>query len=72
MVVDAVMSLDTLLPLNMIGMKKVQGGALEVSALLFIRSRLVMQLQYRVLFVDTGLSADHGRSFQEDLQLCWF
>ena len=31
MVVDAVMSLDELLPLNMIGMKKVQGGALEVS-----------------------------------------
>ena len=30
MVVDAVMSLDELLPLNMIGMKKVQGGALEV------------------------------------------
>jgi T-complex protein 1 subunit eta len=30
MVVDAVMSLDALLPLNMIGMKKVQGGALEV------------------------------------------
>ena len=31
MVVDAVTSLDELLPLNMIGMKKVQGGALEVS-----------------------------------------
>lgn len=30
MVVDAVMSLDDLLPLKMIGMKKVQGGALEV------------------------------------------
>ncbi|KAI0240632.1 T-complex protein 1 subunit eta [Lamellibrachia satsuma] len=29
MVVDAVMMLDELLPLNMIGMKKVQGGALE-------------------------------------------
>ncbi len=31
MVVDAVMILDELLPLSMIGMKKVQGGALEVS-----------------------------------------
>ena len=31
MVCDAVMSLDELLPLNMIGIKKVQGGALEVS-----------------------------------------
>ena len=31
MVVDAVMSLDELLPLSMIGIKKVQGGSLEVS-----------------------------------------
>ena len=30
MVVDAVMQLDELLPLNMIGIKKVQGGGLEV------------------------------------------
>lgn len=30
MVVDAVLSLDELLPLNMIGIKKVTGGALEV------------------------------------------
>lgn len=30
MVVDAVMSLDELLPLNMIGIKKITGGALEV------------------------------------------
>ncbi|MGH0164063.1 UNVERIFIED_CONTAM: hypothetical protein FKN15_045620 [Acipenser sinensis] len=33
MVVDAVMMLDDLLPLKMIGMKKVQGGALEDSQL---------------------------------------
>lgn len=33
MVVDAVMSLDELLPLNMIGIKKVTGGALEDSLL---------------------------------------
>uniref|UniRef100_A0A667ZWX4 T-complex protein 1 subunit eta n=1 Tax=Myripristis murdjan TaxID=586833 RepID=A0A667ZWX4_9TELE len=33
MVVDAVMSLDELLPLKMIGIKKVQGGALEDSQL---------------------------------------
>lgn len=33
MVVDAVLLLDDLLPLNMIGMKKVQGGALEDSIL---------------------------------------
>ena len=30
LVVDAVTDLDELLPLNMIGIKKVQGGALEV------------------------------------------
>ncbi|XP_075222981.1 chaperonin containing TCP1 subunit 7 [Lycorma delicatula] len=33
MVVDAVLQLDDLLPLNMIGIKKVQGGALEESLL---------------------------------------
>jgi T-complex protein 1 subunit eta len=33
MVVDAVLLLDDLLPLNMIGIKKVQGGALEESVL---------------------------------------
>lgn len=33
MVVDAVSMLDELLPLNMIGVKKVQGGSLEDSAL---------------------------------------
>lgn len=31
MVVDAVLLLDELLPLNMIGIKKVTGGAVEVS-----------------------------------------
>jgi len=35
MVVDAVLLLDELLPLNMIGVKKVTGGALEVSTLIF-------------------------------------
>lgn len=34
MVVDAVMSLDTLLPLDMIGIKKVPGGSLEESLLI--------------------------------------
>jgi len=32
MVVDAVLMLDELLPLNMIGIKKITGGALEVGA----------------------------------------
>lgn len=34
MVVDAVMSLDELLSLKMIGIKKVQGGALEVGVVI--------------------------------------
>lgn len=34
MVVDAVLQLDTLLPLNMIGIKKISGGALEDSMLI--------------------------------------
>ena len=33
--VDAVLSLDELLPLNMIGIKKVQGGGLEVKEISF-------------------------------------
>ena len=36
MVCDAVGYLDTLLPLNMIGIKKVQGGALEVGFVCFV------------------------------------
>lgn len=35
MVVDAVMLLDDLMPLNMIGIKKVPGGALEVRNLIY-------------------------------------
>jgi hypothetical protein len=37
MVVDAVSMLDELLPLNMIGIKKIQGGSLEDSVLVTIR-----------------------------------
>lgn len=36
MVVDAVQMLDELLPLNMIGIKKVQGGGLEVGCWLIV------------------------------------
>lgn len=36
MVVDAVLHLDELLPLNMIGTKKIQGGALEVTFAFFV------------------------------------
>lgn len=36
MVVDAVSMLDDLLPLDMIGIKKIQGGALEVNMVEFI------------------------------------
>ena len=40
MVVDAVSMLDELLPLNMIGIKKVQGGSLEVSHSLLVTFRV--------------------------------
>ena len=41
MVVDAVMSLDELLPINMIGMKKIQGGGLEVCIVKVLRKWIV-------------------------------
>jgi len=41
MVVDAVLMLDDLLPLNMIGIKQVQGGALEVDTNFSCSSRKV-------------------------------
>uniref|UniRef100_A0A646QFC1 T-complex protein 1 subunit eta n=1 Tax=Hemiscolopendra marginata TaxID=943146 RepID=A0A646QFC1_9MYRI len=47
MVVDAVMLLDELLPLNMIGIKKVQGGALE-------DSRLVAGVAFKKTFSYAG------------------
>ena len=63
MVVDAVMCLDHLLPLNMIGMKKIQGGALEVSvaldgtmneqhvSLYYTQGRTLPPMSYKVLGV---------------------
>lgn len=42
MVVDAVMSLDILMPLDMIGIKKVSGGALEVSISVLCDANSVM------------------------------
>jgi len=36
-VVDAVQTLDELLPLNMIGIKKVQGGSLEDTMLVTVQ-----------------------------------
>ena len=65
LVVDAVMDLDELLPLNMIGIKKVQGGALEVRAFLSSSGSHTI-----VLF--SGLSIDPRRGLQEDLLVCWF
>ena len=40
MVVDAVLMIDDLLPLNVIGIKKVPGGALEVVSGLFLFNKL--------------------------------
>lgn len=41
MVVDAVLHLDDLLPINMIGIKKVQGGSLEVYIFSFLLLHLI-------------------------------
>ena len=57
MVVDAVLHLDELLPLNMIGMKKIQGGALEVTFVLYCSHRfkwpqgLVLTPLSKVLYI---------------------
>ncbi len=42
MVVDAVSLLDDLLPLNMIGIKKVQGGSLEVGQFLLMLQKTLL------------------------------
>lgn len=49
MVVDAVIMLDDLLQLKMIGIKKVQGGALEVSLLQPPRRLLLSHRPFRQL-----------------------
>lgn len=53
MVVDAVMMLDDLLPLKMIGVKKVQGGALEVRGSRILDSSFFFILK---IFVHNGLT----------------
>ncbi|KAI5706427.1 hypothetical protein M8J76_006870 [Diaphorina citri] len=50
MVVDAVMSLDDLLPLNMIGIKKVAGGALEDSLLVDGEYQKVVDAEWKILY----------------------
>ena len=54
MVVDAVMLLDDLLPLNMIGIKKVQGGALE-------ESRLIAGVAFKKTFSYAGFEMQQKR-----------
>ena len=54
MVVDAVLSLDELLPLNMIGIKRVQGGALEDSV-------LVKGVAFKKTFSYAGFEMQHKK-----------
>ena len=54
LVVDAVMLLDDLLPLNMIGIKKVQGGALE-------DSRLISGVAFKKTFSYAGFEMQQKR-----------
>jgi hypothetical protein len=51
MVVDAVSMLDELLPLNMIGIKKVQGGSLEDSALVKFDALVVLLFKRSIKFL---------------------
>jgi len=62
MVVDAVMSLDELLPLNMIGMKKIQGGALE-------DSQLIMGVAFKKTFSYAGFEMQRKKYTQPKLAL---
>lgn len=59
MVVDAVMMLDELLPLNMIGIKKVQGGALE-------DSRLIAGVAFKKTFSYAGFEMQPKKSAFND------
>lgn len=59
MVVDAVMLLDELLPLNMIGTKKVQGGALE-------DSRLIAGVAFKKTFSYAGFEMQE-KKFEDPL-----
>jgi T-complex protein 1 subunit eta len=59
MVVDAVMMLDELLPLNMIGIKKVQGGALE-------ESRLIAGVAFKKTFSYAGFEMQPKKSAFND------
>lgn len=51
MVVNAVSMLDELLPLNMIGIKKVQGGSLEVRTTGPVSNACVSLLQLEMVYV---------------------
>jgi hypothetical protein len=65
MVVDAVLSLDELMPLDMIGIKKIQGGALEVNEdFIFFFHRFKFFCAY------LGVPIGTRCSFQEDFLLC--
>lgn len=65
LVVDAVSMLDDLLPLNMIGIKKVQGGSLEVSIVIF-------KLIDMNVFIIIGVPISCWCCIQKDILLRWF
>lgn len=62
MVVDAVMQLDELLPLNMIGIKKIQGGALE-------ESMLVSGVAFKKTFSYAGFEMQRKKYFNPKIVL---
>ncbi|PIK48045.1 putative T-complex protein 1 subunit eta isoform X1 [Apostichopus japonicus] len=62
MVVDAVSMLDELLPLNMIGIKKVQGGALE-------ESRLIAGVAFKKTFSYAGFEMQRKKYLKPKIAL---
>lgn len=62
MVVDAVSMLDDLLPLNMIGIKKIQGGALE-------ESRLVAGVAFKKTFSYAGFEMQRKKYIKPKIAL---
>ncbi len=72
--VDAVLSLDEDLSLDMIGVKKIPGGALEVPSDLvsseLLKNLFLDPISVLILFL-TGFFPGEGSGVQENVFICW-
>lgn len=71
MVVDAVLTLDDDLNIDLIGIKKETGGALEVPFITLPRRPATDLLSYHVILMYIGLRFGRWCKLQEDLFLRW-